>query len=304
MNAKKPASPPRQPKVSRPKSRKMRIGDRQIEAVGQADGIWFDLYHQAMTISFPAFVGATLAVFMVNNLFFALLYWLGNDPLANAPTNSFQSAFFFAVETFTTVGYGDMHPQTFYAHVIATFEGFTALFQTAALTGLIFARFSRPRARILFADAPVVANHDGEPTLMIRLANARQNAITDANAVLWVLRTEWSAEGQRFRRFHRLPLSRQENPTFLLSWTLFHPLNEASPLYGLTPQAMIDDNVQLILTVKGMDETSAQELRARKIYQAADIRWGHRYVDIITTTPEGVTLLDYGKFHTTVADKA
>ena len=134
---------------------------------------------------------------------------------------------------------------------------------------------------------------------MIRLANARHNAITDATAVLWILRLETSTEGQRFRRFHRLPLMRHENPSFILSWTLFHTINETSLLFGKSMEDLEAEQVQLILTVKGVDETSSQELRTRKLYAARDLLRGRVYADILSTGSDGITVLDYGKFNET-----
>eukprot|EP01037_Dinobryon_pediforme_P008149 gene8149-8233_t len=257
-----------------------------------------------MTASFIGFVAGAATVFIVSNLVFATLFWLGHDALANVAKGDFLGDFFFSIETSATIGYGDMHPQTTYGHVIASLEGFTAMFQTAMLTGLIFARFSRPRARLMFAANPVVSHYDGTQTLMIRLANARHNSISDATAVLWILVFEYNQEGQRFRRFHRLPLTRHENPSFVLSWTLFHPINENSLLHGKSAEDMVREDTQFILTVKGVDETSAQELRARTIYKAGDIKWGQRYADIITTGTDGVVTLDYAHFNETVAEKA
>eukprot|EP01037_Dinobryon_pediforme_P002560 gene2561-2599_t len=257
-----------------------------------------------MTASFPAFVAGTVTVFLASNLFFASLFWLGHEPLANVAGGDFLGDFFFSIETSATIGYGDMHPQTTYGHVIASLEGFTAMFQTATLTGLIFARFSRPRARLMFAANPVIGTYDGAPTLMIRLANARHNSISDAAAVLWILVFEYNKEGQRFRRFHRLALTRHENPSFVLSWTLFHPINENSLLYGKTAAELIREDTQFILTVKGVDDTSAQELRARTVYKAADLKWGQHYADILTTDEDGVVTLNYAQFNETVAEKA
>ena len=291
-------------KTAGQKRRHLHIGDRHIITIGQSDAFWFDLYHTAMTVGFLSFVAGTALVFLANNLIFATLFWLGHDPVANVPAGDFIGYFFFSVETSITIGYGDMHPQSTYGHVIVSLEGFTALFQTAALTGLIFARFSRPRARLIFARHPVVARYNGVQTLMIRLANARHNSISDATAVLWILQFEQSKEGHRFRRYHRLPLTRHENPSFVLSWTLFHPINEQSLLYGKTSEDLMREDVQFILTVKGVDETSAQELRARTTYKAHDIKYQHRYADIMSTDMDGVVTLDYAKFNTTLAEDA
>ncbi len=123
-----------------------------------------------------------------------------------------------------------MHPQTHYGHFIAAVELFTGIFSMSLMTGLIFARFSRPSARLLFADNPVISDHEGKPTLMIRLANERHNIISNATARLWLFKSTVSREGQPFRRFYELPLTRNESPALALSWTLFHDIDESSPL--------------------------------------------------------------------------
>lgn len=283
----------------RPKKRTAMINDREVITLGHEYEFWSDLYHRAMTIGIWKFLFGVLALFLINNIMFAMLFALDPNSIANVPEPRLFFLFFFSIENFTTVGFGDMHPQTIYGHTIASIEGFAALLQTAALTGLIFARFSRPRARIRFASNPVISNHDGHPTLMIRVANSRQNFISDATAELWVLRLEKSKEGQNLRRFHLLPLARNQNPTFVLSWTLFHTISKDSLLYGLTLEDLEKQQAQFILTIKGIDANSSQELRARKNYGFADIIWNSKYTDILTPSGNGGVILDYHKFDLT-----
>ena len=152
---------------------------------------------------------------------------------SNVPGGAYIDYLYFSIETLSTAGYGDMHPQTHYGHFVAAVELFTGIFSMSLMTGLIFARFSRPNARLLFADYPVISSHDGKPTLMVRFANERHNVIGNATARLWLLRNEVSLEGRSFRRFYELPLVRNEHPAFALSWTLYHVLDAQSPLYGL-----------------------------------------------------------------------
>lgn len=293
----------KRPKTAKlPARRRVRIGERQIETIGQKEELWADFYHHAMTVSTTTFIFGALALFFFNNLLFAALFDMGKDPVANVGSPELLYLFFFSIENFTTVGFGDMHPQSIYAHSIASIEGFVALIQTAALTGLIFARFSRPRARIMFASNPVIARHDGEQTLMIRMGNERHNTITDAKAELWVLRLENSKEGQRFRRIHRLDLFRQENPNFVLTWTLFHTITPDSLLYNKSVQNLAEDEYQFIVTVRGIDDTSSQELRSRKTYPHDAILWGQRYQDIILNQTDGSIIVDYSKFDQTVKD--
>ena len=281
------------------KKRTAMINDREVITLGHDYEFWSDLYHRAMTIGVWQFLIGVLALFLANNIVFAILFSVAPTSIANVPEPRLLFLFFFSIENFTTVGFGDMHPQTLYGHTVASIEGFAALLQTAALTGLIFAKFSRPRARIRFAANPVISNHEGQTTLMIRLANSRQNFISDATAELWLLRLEKSKEGQNFRKFHQLPLSRNQNPTFVLSWTLFHTIKKGSLLFGLTLEDLEEQQAQFILTIKGIDANSSQELRARKNYGFADIIWNSKYTDILTPNGTGGVILDYHKFDLT-----
>jgi inward rectifier potassium channel len=167
------------------------------------------------------------------------------------------------------------------------------------MTGLVFARFSRPNARLLFADNPVISSHDGRPTLMVRLANERHNIISNATARLWLFKNIVSMEGQSIRRFYELPLVRNESPALALSWTLFHVIDEQSPLYGLNAEDLEASNVSLVLVVSGYDVVAAQTVHARKSYDHPDIRFGHRYADILGNAEDGRLRIDYGKFHQT-----
>jgi inward rectifier potassium channel len=252
-----------------------------------------------MTVSWPVFVGRLAAIFVFFNLLFAGIYSLGQAPIANAKPGSFSDLFFFSVETTSTVGYGDMYPQTMYAHIVATVENFGGLVSLAVMTGLVFARFSRPRARLIFANNPVIALHDGAPTLMVRVANARNNFISDASAKLWVVRSRDSTEGRRMTGFQQMRLERSDNPVFALSWTLLHVIDEASPLAGMSAEAIAASDMNFAVTISGLDETSAQIVHARRPYAAADLRHMHEFVDIIRIDEDGLRHIDYAKIHDT-----
>ena len=279
------------------------MGPREIETRGLGQGFWTDLYHRSMTVYWPVFFGTAALIFVLLNAVFAFLYSLGNEPVANVSGNSLIDLFYFSIETLATVGYGDMHPQTNYGHTVATAEIFTGMCFLAVMTGLIFARFSRPRARFIFAEHPVVTLRDGQQTLMIRMANARHNAISRARARLWLIRVERTKEGDQLRRFYELALDRQEHPMFMLSWTLLHAIDKASPLYGATAADLAKVDAALVLAVSGVDDSSAQQLHARRIYSADDIRWQHRYRDISSTSADGRLVLDYTKFHEVTPEK-
>ena len=283
--------------ASRPRERL--FGDNSVVTVGLKQSPWADFYHTSMVVSWPRFLIALAASFVALNFVFAALYALGRDPVANARPGEFSDLFFFSVETLSTTGYGDMHPQSFYGHIVATVEIFVSLVATAAGTGLIFARFSRPRARLIFARNPVVARHDGVDTLMLRVVNARDSFISETTAKLWMLGPAVSAEGRRFTGFVPMRLTKSENPAFAMSWTLFHPLDEASPIYGRSPEDLIADDVHFIVSLSGLDDTSSQSVHARQVCKAADVRWGHEFIDMISRDEAGHRHIDFSKVHET-----
>ncbi|MEA2759644.1 MAG: inward rectifier potassium channel, partial [Methylobacteriaceae bacterium] len=149
-------------------TRKVRFGGRDFLARGLERNFWGDLYHTSLTISWIRFFSSAALAFLTINTVFAALYLLGHDPIANARPGSFRDLFYFSIETLATVGYGDMHPQTDYAHLLATIEIFSGLSFLAIMTGLVFTRFSRPRARVLFADHAIITEHDGQRVWTVR----------------------------------------------------------------------------------------------------------------------------------------
>jgi len=282
------------------RARIVRFGEREVITEGLHLNFWADISHRCMTASWPAFIAGAALVFVVFNAFFAFFYWLGDQPISNVPDSHYIDYLYFSIETLSTAGYGDMHPQTHYGHFIATVELFTGIFSMSLMTGLIFARFSRPNARLLFADNPVISDHDGEPTLMLRLANERHNVISNATARLWLFKNIVNKEGQLYRRFYELPLLRNESPALALSWTLFHIIDAQSPLYGLDAEGLEAHKATLIIVMHGYDDVAAQTVHARKSYEYSDVRFGHRYAEILGTAEDGRLRIDYGRFHETL----
>ena len=282
------------------KSTIVRFGDREIITEGLDLSFWADISHRSMTASWPSFIAGAVLVFAVFNAGFGLLYWLGDQPISNVARNDYLDYLYFSIETLSTAGYGDMHPQTHYGHFIAAVELFTGIFSMSLMTGMIFSRFSRPRARLLFANNPVIAIQDGEPTLMVRFANERHNIIGNATARLWVLKNTISKEGQPIRRFSELSLLKNEHPALALSWTLYHTLDETSPIHNLNADEMGAANIAIAVVVSGYDVVAAQTIHARKTYDYKDIRFGQRYADILENLDDGRIRIDYGRFHDTV----
>ena len=276
--------------------RRITTGGRDVVTFGLEQKFLQDIYYYAMTSGWPMFFTAVAGVFLLFNAIFASMYMLGEHPIANMTPDNFLGAFFFSVETLATVGYGDMHPQTVYAHVIATAEIFVGMASVALTTGVMFARFSRPRSSVVFAEAPVSHSVDGRRLLMIRLANARMNTISEASAKLRLLRDEKLPEMGNFRKIYDLKLERDQHPIFVLGWTVIHVIDETSPLYACTPETLKASNASMVLSIEGIDETTSQTQRARHYYPCSKIRWNHKYVDILTnhgSTPH----LHYSKFH-------
>lgn len=211
---------------------RVRLGSYAFRKKGVSRFDLRDPYHLAVTLTWPQFLAALLALYLAVNVVFATLFWLVPGSVANARPHSFADAFFFSIETAATVGYGEMYPATLYGRVIAATEIPCGLAFTAILTGLTFVRFSRPRAKLLFAANPVVAMHNGNPTLMVRIGNGQAAVLTDGAAKLNIFFCDTTAEGTPFRRAQELRLERAHIPVFAIFWTLMHVLDERSPMHG------------------------------------------------------------------------
>jgi inward rectifier potassium channel len=273
------------------------MGGREFVPHGLEDHLWEDFYHRALTISWPRFFGIAIIVFLLFNVLFALLYQFNPAGIANENPSGLAGAFFFSVETLSTVGYGDMHPHSVYTHVVATAEIMLGIGNIAILTGLIFARLARSRAKILFGRYAVVRNLHGKPTLMMRAANMRLNLISQASAHLHLLRQHTTPEGYRLRRIEDLALVRDRHPVFRLSWSLMHVIDEHSPLHGATPESLRDSEATILLTIEGVDETTSQPLVAMYQWQIDDLRWNHAHADLVRRTGDGTYVIDYTVFH-------
>jgi inward rectifier potassium channel len=274
-------------------------GKRIAIIKGQDSGRFFDFYHGILTVSWPGFVAQLAALFLTVNLAFAILYVIDRGGIANARPGSFIDAFFFSVQTLGTLGYGVMAPRTLYTNLLVTVESFTGILIIALFTGIIFARFSRPFARLVFSRVAVVTMFDGIPTLMFRAANQRGNSILDASVNVSLASNYITREGVQMRRFRELKLIRSNNPLFALSWTVMHAIDEESPLYGVGLAEMIEHDMELVVMLSGMDETISDRIYARHAYRAEEILWHRRFVDVVSVTPGGQRMVDLVRFHDT-----
>jgi len=253
-----------------------------------------DLYHRLLTASWPLLLLIVVGLFVTANLVFALGYFF-NGGIVGARPGSFADAFFFSVQTMATIGYGSMWPASIFANLMVAAEALIGLIGLATVTGLVFAKFSRPSARVRFSRYAITAPRDGVQCLMFRMANLRGNHIVEAEIHVALTRDEVTAEGETMRRFHDLRLSRNRNPIFLMSWSAIHPIDEHSVLFGQTRESLAASSAQIVVSLTGLDETFAQTIHARYIYRLDDIVWGARFADIMIRTPDGVAI-DYARF--------
>ncbi len=253
-----------------------------------------DAYHWLLNCRWPVFIAMIVGGYMAANLFYATLYTIFPDSI-NGSTG-FWDNFFFSVQTWATIGYGGMTPKTPAANILVVIESMTGIFGVAMLTGLLFAKFSRPDARVLFAKKIAISMYNGKPTLMVRLANERGSNIVEANAHITVIREERTSEGHSMRRIHDLDLVRATQPLFRLSWTIMHTITESSPLWGYDADSAAD--LRLFVNVMGYDASVGQTAHASQAYVGTDLLFGHRYTDA-TRFHEGYMVLDFALFHET-----
>jgi inward rectifier potassium channel len=261
-------------------------------------------YHFALSLSGPAFLALVLCAELVINTVFALLYLAVPGCVANARPGVFADVFFFSVETLATVGYGVMAPATTYGHIVSATEIFTGMGFTALMTGLLFVRFSKPRARIVYADHPVVATHDGKPTLMLRIGNARARLLTDARVTVHVLVPRVSAEGLRQRVVQELRLTRGHLPVFAIIWTLMHVIDEGSPLHGLDAETVAAEGLRLFVILNARDQALGQDVSDIHTFAGEEIRFGMRYVDAVKVVTDNRTIADYSRISAMEPDPA
>jgi inward rectifier potassium channel len=273
-----------------------RDGVLEIQGLDRWYAYWRDPYHLALTIPWTGFAALVSVGYIMINAIFGLLYLLDPQGLKDARPGSFEDTFFFSVQTLASIGYGVISPRSTYANVLVTIEAIISLLLIAVVTGLAFARFSKPNARIAFSRHMVVSPHNGIPTLIFRAANQRRNYIIEAQAKVYLSRDEVTQEGSPMRRVYDLKLVRDVNPAFALSWNVMHPIDFASPFYGLTPEEWRASDPQIIVNLTGIDQTVSHNIMTRHSYSKHDVLWDHVLEDLIHVMPNGDRYLDYSTF--------
>jgi inward rectifier potassium channel len=271
---------------------------REIVTVGLPRAPWGDLYHTLLTMPWSHFFALLVAGYLLVNALFAAVYFGLGDAIENAVPGSFLDDFFFSVQTLATIGYGRMGPRTLGANAVVAVEALVGMVGLAITTGLVYARFARPTARVLFSKVAVISWYEGVPSLMFRMANARGNQIVEARLRVTLVVNETTAEGHAVRRLHDLRLVRSEHGAFTLTWTAVHPIDAGSPLAGQDPASLERAQADLVVSLSGIDEGLSQNIHARHGYRASDLVWNARFADILDTR-ERRSVVDYRRFHDT-----
>jgi inward rectifier potassium channel len=293
--------------ISRESRERLLNRDGSFNVVREGLGLLetFAPYHLMLTISWTGFLGLVALFYVAVNVVFAALFVAcGPDALAGPGARMlggrFSQAFFFSVQTFATIGYGQIGPNGFAANAIVTVEALVGLMYQALATGLLFARFARPTASIIFSRHAVIAPYAGIPSLQFRIANRRRRSeIIELEAQVLYTAFETDARGGQVRSYRLLPLERNKVTFFPLSWTIVHPVDETSPLAGKSPEDLERDEAEILVLLTGVDETFEQTVHARTSYRADEIVWNARFRSVfLPPRPSSrVVAVDVSRLH-------
>jgi inward rectifier potassium channel len=261
----------------------------------------FAPYHLLLTISWKGFLAVVSVSYLVLNLVFALAYMVcGSDALLGAGAamlgGHFSQAFFFSIQTFATIGYGQIAPNGLAANLVVTVEALVGVMYQALATGLLFARFTRPTAALLFSARAVVGPYNDGQGLMFRIVNRRRNEIIELEAQVLFSALEPDNRGGTVRRYTALPLERNKVTFFPLSWTIVHPIDSTSPLAGRTPEELEQAEAEILVLLTGIDEALEQTVHARSSYRADEIVWNARFGSMFLPT-DGRVMVDISRVH-------
>jgi inward rectifier potassium channel len=259
----------------------------------------YNAYHTLLSLTIPRMLAFLCLGYVMINAFFATLYWLcGPGALAGAPTAPlarFEECLFFSVQTLATIGFGRVVPATRAVNILVAFEALFGLLGFAIVSGLLFARFTRPTAKISFSNNALIAPYEGGWAFMFRLVNLRNHDLTDVKAVVSFAR--WvDIDGERSREFDQLSLERDSVIFMPLHWAIVHPITDASPMRGMTPESLAASDPEFVCLITADDETFAQTVHARSSYDENDIVWGARFGDMYLADTDHVAI-DMGRLH-------
>ena len=269
-----------------------------VKRIGVSRGHYGEFYHWIMAAPWWKFLLAMAFVYLLINMTFATIYLLGGDVILNARPNSFIDAFIFSFQTSTTIGYGYFLPGTPYAHTVVMFDVIIGILYVAVVTGLAFAKFARPRPRVIFSNSALIVDYEGgNKALVFRVANGRSTQVVNAEVSVGVIRANPAADAYITRRMFDLTLVSDRSPFFALSWMIVHVIDQDSPLYGITAQQLAEEAVRIHATFVGIDDVYAQTVHWWHAYTADQIVFANKFVDMVTFNPDDTVILDYTKIH-------
>lgn len=259
---------------------------------------WYrDVYVFLLEISWLRLVLLGTLSFLLIHAVFACVYLIAGPCIQGARPGHFWDAYFFSVQTLSTIGYGGMFPIGFIGNIIVTLESLLGLVGLALATGLVFSKFARPTTRVLFSRTALIHMHNQQPSLKFRLANARNTNIIEASLRVTILKSEISTEGYRLQKLYDADIVRDFTPVFLMSWLVIHPIDENSPLYQMTPEDIHENNVLIIVTMTGIDGAFSQTVHTHYTYWPEDIIWDMEFVDMLEFTPNNMSKIHYNRIH-------
>ncbi len=269
-----------------------------VQRVGQAPSYSQDLYSWLFMMKWRALFALFAAYFTLANVLFACFYLMAPRPggITGAQPGSFVDAFFFSVQTFSTIGYGAMSPKGLFTNMVVTVESVVGMLSVALVTGIIFAKFARPSSGVVFTNKMVHNYRNKTPCLMFRVANARGSNIIEATLRVTVLLDDVTEEGERLRKLHDLSLMRSTSPILTMSWLVVHEIDENSPIYGMDQDALIQGDVRFIISMTGIDGTYAQSIHAYYMYYAENVVFDAKFVDVVFPQDDGTFKLDLRQF--------
>lgn len=269
-------------------------GSFNVERTGLSLFSSLNLYHALLALSWKVFLALVLLLYFLSNIFFGVLYAsFGPEALvdiSSTPTdNLFIRGFFFSVQTFATIGYGTIHPVGIVPNMLVTIESYYSLIANALITGVVFARFARPTAKIVYSEIAVIAPYRGITGLMFRLVNGRSNQLIEVTANVMYARFVYE-NGIRVRRFDLLDLERKKVAFLPLAWTIVHPIDGDSPLFGVNEEDLHNSDAEFLVLLRATDETFAAVVHTRSSYKPEEVRFGSKFVSIYNEVEEGEPL--------------
>jgi len=290
--------------VSRESRTRLLNRDGSFNVRREGLSVWQELspYHYVLTISWPKLIGIVGAVYLVSNILFAFGYMACGAHALTGFQYSFFSrfwiAFFFSVETVATIGYGNIVPVTLPANLLMTFESLYGILAFALIAGIVFARFARPTAEILFSQNAVIAPYRDTKAFMFRIVNQRRTQIVDMQARVLLARRKQGASGSE-REFIPLKLERAGVDLFPLSWTIVHPIDADSPLRDYRrAEDLVSCESEFLVLLNGFDETVSQNVHTRSSYRGSEVVWGARFRNMFNPPePDGSISIDVKKIH-------